>query len=174
MPKIVDHKAQRASLVERAIPMFREFGYHGLGMRKIANELGVSKSSLYHYFPSKEALFAACSKRISVPEIDLPEDPSATERFDALIAVLGALDDDFRGELSLLLDYTRGMSREEVAEDALMQEALAGFGEAMVLIVGEEKAERALQRSLGLLMLRAFGADASFESLRELCERDAT
>ena len=55
-----------------------------------------------------------------------------------------------------------------------MQEALAGFGEAMVLIVGEEKAERALQRSLGLLMLRAFGADASFESLRELCERDAT
>ena len=104
MPKIVDHKAQRASLVERAIPMFREFGYHGLGMRKIANELGVSKSSLYHYFPSKEALFAACSRRISVPEIDLPEDPSATERFDALIAVLGALDDDFRGELSLLLD----------------------------------------------------------------------
>jgi AcrR family transcriptional regulator len=172
MPKIVDHDAQRAMLVERAIPMFRRLGYHGLSMRQIARELEVSKSSLYHYFPSKEALFEACSRQVTAPELpELAEDATPEERFEVLLQFLNLLDDDFRGELSLMLDYTRGKSDAQVREDPLMREALTGFLLAMKGIVGEKSAERALQRSHGILVLRAFGLEVSFNDLRELCER---
>ena len=172
MPKIVDHDAQRAALVERAIPMFRRLGYHGLSMRQIARELDVSKSSLYHYFPSKEALFEACSRQVTAPELpELSEDASPRERFEVLSLFLQSLDEDFRGELSLMLDYTRGMTDAQVKDDPLMRESLSSFLAAMEQIVGKEDAERALQRSLGVLVLRAFGYDVSFDELRELCER---
>ena len=33
-------------------------------MRGVAQHLGVSKSALYHYFPTKEALFLACTQQV--------------------------------------------------------------------------------------------------------------
>ena len=67
MPKIVDHDAYRRELVEKATQLFSGHGFSGLGMRQIANELGISKSALYHYFPSKELLFSACTEYVVDP-----------------------------------------------------------------------------------------------------------
>ena len=33
-------------------------------MRKVAAYLGLSKSALYHYFPTKEHLFLACTRQV--------------------------------------------------------------------------------------------------------------
>ena len=64
MPKIVDHDAYREELVAQAVKYFSDHGYAGASMRKIADHLGVSKSAIYHYFPSKADLFLACTKHM--------------------------------------------------------------------------------------------------------------
>jgi AcrR family transcriptional regulator len=42
-----------------ALRLFRERGYDRTALREIAAELGLSKSGLYHHFPSKDALLAS-------------------------------------------------------------------------------------------------------------------
>ncbi len=50
---------RRSQLLERATQLFAARGYDALSMSQLAREAKVSKALLYHYFPSKRALFAA-------------------------------------------------------------------------------------------------------------------
>jgi AcrR family transcriptional regulator len=50
---------RRAQLLERGAELFTSHPYEELSMSKIATEVGISKSLLYHYFPSKQAFFEA-------------------------------------------------------------------------------------------------------------------
>ncbi len=50
---------RRAQLLERATQLFAEHGYDALSMSQIARAAKISKALLYHYFPSKRALFQA-------------------------------------------------------------------------------------------------------------------
>ncbi|HXR59940.1 MAG TPA: TetR/AcrR family transcriptional regulator [Solirubrobacterales bacterium] len=50
---------RRAQLLERGADLFTSHPYEDLSMSKIAAEVGISKSLLYHYFPSKQAFFEA-------------------------------------------------------------------------------------------------------------------
>lgn len=47
---------RRAALLEVALNLIAERGYHGASLRELAKRLGVSQPSLYHYFSSKEEL----------------------------------------------------------------------------------------------------------------------
>ncbi|MHA6616660.1 TetR/AcrR family transcriptional regulator [Pseudonocardia sp. DLS-67] len=46
-----------ARLIAAAVQMFSTRGYTAVGIREIAREAGVTIGALYHYAPSKEALF---------------------------------------------------------------------------------------------------------------------
>jgi AcrR family transcriptional regulator len=59
MPKIVDHKEYRRTLLDKAVVTFSEKNYADVSMRDIASDLEVSTGTLYHYFPSKQELFCA-------------------------------------------------------------------------------------------------------------------
>lgn len=50
--------AQR--VIEAAKALFLEKGYAGASMARVAEAAGMQKASVYHHFPSKEALFVAC------------------------------------------------------------------------------------------------------------------
>nr|MBN1229726.1 TetR family transcriptional regulator [Anaerolineae bacterium] len=52
-------KATRDSIVEAAIALFNQNGYHATSMRDIAREVDIKKPSLYHHFESKEAILLA-------------------------------------------------------------------------------------------------------------------
>jgi AcrR family transcriptional regulator len=41
-----------------ALRLFKARGYHGTSMRALASALGVEPASLYHHFPSKQAILA--------------------------------------------------------------------------------------------------------------------
>ena len=56
MPKIVDKAAKRQEILEAAIAVFAEKGYHAAKMADIAVEAGMGKGTLYEYFSTKEAL----------------------------------------------------------------------------------------------------------------------
>ena len=56
MPKIVDKAAKRRKILEAAIVVFSDQGYHGTKMADIAVAAGMGKGTLYEYFPNKESL----------------------------------------------------------------------------------------------------------------------
>jgi TetR/AcrR family transcriptional regulator len=47
---------RRLEILRRAADVFRRKGYHGAGMREIAEGLGLAPGALYYYFPSKDDL----------------------------------------------------------------------------------------------------------------------
>jgi AcrR family transcriptional regulator len=53
----VDERRRR--LLELGAGLFARHAYDELSMARIAREAGISKALLYHYFPSKQAYFAA-------------------------------------------------------------------------------------------------------------------
>jgi AcrR family transcriptional regulator len=57
MPKIVDHEQYRKELLGKCFHLFAQKGYGSITMRQIAQGIQVSTGTLYHYFPSKQALF---------------------------------------------------------------------------------------------------------------------
>lgn len=59
----------RGKILETAESLFARFGFAGVGMRAVAESVGVSKSALFHHFPTKRALWAAVLER-SMLEFD--------------------------------------------------------------------------------------------------------
>src|SRR6201996_1116487 len=55
----LDVDERRRQLLERGAELFTSHPYEELSMSRIAIEVGISKSLLYHYFPSKQAFFEA-------------------------------------------------------------------------------------------------------------------
>jgi len=49
-------EASRAAILSAALELFQEKGYEATTMRSIADRVGVSLGSSYHYFPTKEHL----------------------------------------------------------------------------------------------------------------------
>jgi len=58
-PPQSENRDTRQALVDTGLEVFAEKGYFGTSLRDIARAVGVRESALYHYFPSKEALFEA-------------------------------------------------------------------------------------------------------------------
>src|ERR1051325_4397874 len=53
---------RRAEILRVALRAFRERGYHATTLDSIAEQLGVGKTALYHYFPDKQAILLACHR----------------------------------------------------------------------------------------------------------------
>ena len=171
MPKIIDRDAYRAELAGKAIAVFTEHGYNGLGMRGIAEAIGVSKSALYHYFPAKKDLFSACTELVTQEQnlygngIDaaVPETPD-----QKVLTLLANLDARFRGELVLMLDYTRERSAQDIAGDALLRKADNRFIGELAKVVGSAKATQAYALVMGGLMTRLLnGQQTSLEEIAD-------
>lgn len=152
MPKIVDHEAHSQDLAQRAAKYFSDHGYAGTSMRKVAAYLGVSKSALYHYFPTKEDLFLACTKQVMAGFDEDVVDPELSEA-ENLARLTDVLRKDFSTEMALTFDYLRGKSPTEISQDEAMQVAMEAYRTVAARIVGEERAEDALARLFGVMML---------------------
>lgn len=59
-PNISPAPDRRAEILALATEAFITHGYAGTSMADLARAAGMQKASLYHHFPSKEALFIAC------------------------------------------------------------------------------------------------------------------
>ncbi|MEZ8826509.1 TetR/AcrR family transcriptional regulator [Vibrio amylolyticus] len=157
MPKIVDRDAYRKELASKAVNVFSEHGFNGLGMRGIAEALGVSKSALYHYFPSKEALFKASTEHVLEPHEMYGIDegaPLPESKEQALLHIMRALDNRFLGEMTVLLDYIKNRDSDDIANDELLKMADATFLAELGHIVGESNSKQAYALLMGGLMAR--------------------
>ncbi len=67
MPKISNAKKEKkkTSIEAGALRCFLKRGYHGVSVRDLADEAGVSLGNLYTYYPNKMSLFRAILKNLT-------------------------------------------------------------------------------------------------------------
>jgi AcrR family transcriptional regulator len=122
MPKIVDHDRYRKELIFKSFDLFAEKGYAAITMRQIAQGLGVSTGTLYHYFPSKEALFEQLIQELT--EVDILnfstrlKGKNLVEQTQAGFALFDEHRDYFLKQTLLMADFYQHQRREgkEVGE----------------------------------------------------------
>ncbi|NJL98600.1 MAG: TetR/AcrR family transcriptional regulator [Synechococcaceae cyanobacterium SM2_3_2] len=110
MPKIVDHDHYRKELLLRSFDLFAERGYGSLTMRQLAQGLGVSTGTLYHYFESKEVLFVKLMEELAQQsflqvEAILNLAGGLEERIEAIFRWLQEKEDFYSKELLLCLSF---------------------------------------------------------------------
>lgn len=107
--------SKRDELLEKALQAFYRDGFYAVGMDKLAAETGVSKTSMYKHFGTKEELIEAVLdlsdekfrnwliRRIGELAIKTGDDPPAAGRLTAIFDALGEWfqEDDFRSCLSI-------------------------------------------------------------------------
>lgn len=64
MPKVVDKKLRKTNLIQAALSVFAEHGYHGATMQQVAERAGMSKGGLYEYFTSKDDLLLSTAEAV--------------------------------------------------------------------------------------------------------------
>ena len=57
------HAGRRAAIIEAAAEVFAARGYHAGSFQQVADRVGMSQSSLFHYFPTKRDLLLAVLER---------------------------------------------------------------------------------------------------------------
>jgi AcrR family transcriptional regulator len=91
--KRLDVDERRRQLLDLGAELFTRHGYEQLSMAKIARAAGISKALLYHYFPSKQAYFAAtleqAAAELAATTQPDPELPPVEQLSSSLEAYLG-------------------------------------------------------------------------------------
>lgn len=88
-----EQKAQRpGQILDAAFEEFIEKGFSATRVEDIAERIGVTKGTIYVYFPTKEELFSAMIRHISVPFEDILADAgklkgTCSEQLQALIVL---------------------------------------------------------------------------------------
>lgn len=91
----LDVDERRRQLLEKGAELFTSHRYDELSMSRIAAEVGISKSLLYHYFPSKQAFFeatlSAWAEQLRLrtePDPDLPPAEQLVASLDAFLILV--------------------------------------------------------------------------------------
>jgi AcrR family transcriptional regulator len=123
---------RRAQLLERGAELFTSHRYDELSMSRIAAEVGISKSLLYHYFPSKKAFFeatlAAWAEELrerTEPDPDLNPAEQLAAGLDAFLGLVEENDAAYRNlmgsatgvpEIRDLIDEVRRATAERILD----------------------------------------------------------
>ena len=110
MPKIVDPDEKRREILDAAVRTFAKHGMRGTSLARVAKAAGMGKSSLYHYFETREELFSALASEILRHEADLFRSLAAQEgtprnRLRALVDGITALFADWASAGPILIDF---------------------------------------------------------------------
>jgi AcrR family transcriptional regulator len=112
MPKIVDHDAMRVRILTQSFALFATKGVSAVTMRGIAREVGVSTGTLYHYFETKDHLFAELVKHYAADDIReviaaLPGGATPLVRLHALMRFVAAAETQLQRFILVMLDDVR-------------------------------------------------------------------
>jgi AcrR family transcriptional regulator len=127
MPKIVDHDRYRKELLHQCLTLFAKRGYGSITMRQIAQELGVSTGTLYHYFPGKEDIFMQLVQEVCEQDIAkfLAQAPAGDSLPDRLRYVMEFFLDHFQFYQQQLLLWVEFHQQSQNQAEA--QQFLRGF-----------------------------------------------
>lgn len=126
MPKLVDHDQYRKQLLEQCFDLFAQHGYGALTMRQIAAALNVSTGTLYHYFPTKEALFHQLVEEVTQQTVFeaselVRQHATLEERLIALWEFIAQHEDSLRKQFLITLNYYQHRDRDDSTAGAILQ-----------------------------------------------------
>jgi AcrR family transcriptional regulator len=139
MPKIVDHDAYRNELLQKYFDDFAHRGYNDVTMREIADSLGVSTGTLYHYFPTKKSILEnmlqlASRRDISGAVASITEDTPLEDRIRAFSSYIMEKERWFADIVLLTIDYYRQQNKEGGFE--MVNEADSHYGNGVAEATG--------------------------------------
>lgn len=142
MPKIVDHDQYRRDLLHKSFDLFAEKGY-AITMRQIAQGLGVSTGTLYHYFPSKEALFEQLVLEQFEQDLlrvtdELKQADTLTARIEAGFQFVEKNQDYFFKQMMICMDFSQHLNREGREHSEVLRQVEARAYATMSELLGIE------------------------------------
>lgn len=181
MPKIVDHDQYRKTLLYQAFDLFAEKGY-SITMRQMAQGLGVSTGTLYHYFPSKEALFEQLVVELSEQDIlraidELKHASTLTERLEAGFQFVEKNQDYFFKQMMIWIDFSQQQNREGKQPSQVLQQVEEKICALMSDLLGIQDPEILLLVSSlidGLVIGQIYGEMPSITSQGKLLAKMLT
>ena len=113
---IMAQDRKREAIIEAAQKRFSHFGVDKTTMNEIADDLAISKASLYYYFPDKIALYAAVLKKII--EAEQVNEPALLSQKNPLKAITKFLEARTESIIKnyILLEYLRSIGNDLPAE----------------------------------------------------------
>jgi TetR/AcrR family transcriptional repressor of nem operon len=176
-------KADRDTVIDSALRLFREHGYHATSMADISEACGLLKGSIYHYFPGKKELAVAALDRVIEEGRERLFRPAANDNLPAearLRRLADAVEGYFIGrEGGCLMGNLALEVGDEIPEFAeRIRRYFAEWADALTLLLEErygrararELAEDMIARAQGAIML--MGITGNEEPLRR-AGRDA-
>lgn len=111
MARIVkDPEVRRNEILDAAERLVATKGYEQMAIQDIINELQIAKGTVYHYFPSKEALLEAIiermGKQIEQRVIPIVQNPTPGA-LDKLLRYFATIDDWKLANQPLMLEFMR-------------------------------------------------------------------
>jgi len=121
MPKIINHDKYREEMILKCFELFGKKGFINVTMREIATDLNVSTGALYHYFPTKQAIFEQMMTYIINKDLEqlrevTNRDESPEDRMIKAGEVINKNKDYYQKILLLTLDYFRNQPETETEE----------------------------------------------------------
>ena len=141
MPKIVDVEQYRKELLLKSAELFAEKGYANMTTRELAQGLGVSTGTLYHYFPSKAALFEQlveemCREDVLLAKAEIDRGKTLIEKLKILGKFMTNREDYCIKQLFLWIDYSQYQGREELSRSQLFERVDRRYHQAVIEILG--------------------------------------
>lgn len=133
---------RRGEIITAATELFARQGFHAVGMRAIADAVGIRGSSLYHYFPSKLDLLHAIALESTqtfietqLPSVDTI--PSRAERLRLLLHEHVIYFHDHRQEEAVGLRELQELRLSAPEQYAALQELRRSYQNAIESMVGD-------------------------------------
>jgi AcrR family transcriptional regulator len=141
MPKIVDHEQYRKEMLDKCFDLFAQKGYASITMRQIAEGLKVSTGTLYHYFPSKQALFEQlaqeiCEQDLSTALTELEGAQTLQESMEALGRYLVKNEDYFIKWTYIWIDFCQHKDSEKKLKNSIFKRTNQRYQEAICELLG--------------------------------------
>lgn len=141
MPKIVDHDQYRRELLSQCFDLFAEKGYAALTMRQIAQGLGVSTGTLYHYFPSKEGLFEQLVRESTLQDIQnaialANQQDSVLRRIEAALEFVAQNEVFLKKKMLIWIEFYQHQHRESSAPVEVFHEVWQASKQQIAALLG--------------------------------------
>lgn len=141
MPKIVDTEQYKKELLQKSFDLFAQKGYAALTTRELAQELGVSTGTLYHYFPSKAALFEQlveelCQQDVVKATVEIKKAKTLTQRLEALGKFMETQESNCIKQMFLWIEYCQQQEKEQGEKSQFFERIDERYHQAVMDVIG--------------------------------------
>jgi AcrR family transcriptional regulator len=168
MPKIVHSEEYRKELLHKCFDLFAQKGYASVTTRQISKELGISTGALYHYFPSKQALFEQLVEEISWQDVNLfkliAQGKTLTQRIDEMGELLIEHEEHFVEQAIIWTDFYQSCALTEIANNPVFTQVEQRYQKAMeeLLELKDGKLAKLIWTLINGILIEQIESDRNF------------